>query len=40
VDEASLGLDAKAEAGWRAFLRYDATLERYETAFHKPLLSD
>ncbi|MFI5226582.1 MAG: trimethylamine methyltransferase family protein [Candidatus Limnocylindrales bacterium] len=41
VDEASLGLDAIAEVGPGGhFFGTAHTLERYETAFYRPLLSD
>ena len=41
VDEASLGLDAIAEVGPGGhFFGSAHTLERYETAFYRPLLSD
>jgi trimethylamine--corrinoid protein Co-methyltransferase len=41
VDEASLGLDAIAEVGPGGhFFGASHTLERYETAFYRPILSD
>jgi trimethylamine--corrinoid protein Co-methyltransferase len=41
VDEASLGLDAIAEVGPGGhFFGAAHTLERYETAFYRPILSD
>ncbi|HEY8799086.1 MAG TPA: trimethylamine methyltransferase family protein, partial [Candidatus Limnocylindrales bacterium] len=41
VDEASLGLDAIAEVGPGGhFFGSAHTLERYETAFYQPILSD
>jgi len=41
VDEASLGLDAIAEVGPGGhFFGSPHTLERYETAFYRPILSD
>jgi trimethylamine--corrinoid protein Co-methyltransferase len=41
VDEASLGLDAIAEVGPGGhFFGSAHTLERYETAFYRPILSD
>ena len=41
VDEASLGLDAIAEVGPGGhFFGAAHTLERYETAFYRPMLSD
>jgi trimethylamine--corrinoid protein Co-methyltransferase len=41
VDEASLGLDAIAEVGPGGhFFGAAHTLERYETAFYQPILSD
>jgi trimethylamine--corrinoid protein Co-methyltransferase len=41
VDEASLGLDAIAEVGPGGhFFGSTHTLERFETAFYRPILSD
>jgi trimethylamine--corrinoid protein Co-methyltransferase len=41
VDEATLGVDAIAEVGPGGhFFGSAHTLERYETAFYRPLLSD
>ena len=41
VDEASLGLDAVAEVGPGGhFFGSAHTLERYETAFYRPIVSD
>jgi trimethylamine--corrinoid protein Co-methyltransferase len=41
VDEASLGLDAIAEVGPGGhFFGSAHTLERFETAFYRPILSD
>jgi trimethylamine---corrinoid protein Co-methyltransferase len=41
VDEASLGLDAIAEVGPGGhFFGSRHTLERFETAFYRPILSD
>jgi trimethylamine---corrinoid protein Co-methyltransferase len=41
VDEASLGFDAIAEVGPGGhFFGSAHTLERYETAFYRPMLSD